>query len=164
MKSDYFGTQVPLTTQFIRGVWHMFRASKDEFNQECLHKLQKINPNLNFNKILVINAIVFDELVTKQLISKHLKKDAGNTSKVIKELVADGIVIEEKVKGLRSNILSVNKKFYKSYTILINEFYQGIFRIHFLEMFKKMAKVSLNEDIHEIDVILSDMWHNKMQK
>ncbi|MCP4354710.1 MAG: hypothetical protein GY793_03565 [Proteobacteria bacterium] len=66
----------------------MHLESRKTFQEEFVVDAKNINPKLNKSKIYIINAMVFGELITKKSISDYLKKDPGNISRSVDELIA----------------------------------------------------------------------------
>ncbi len=152
MKKDYFSNEMSYAALFMWKMEIMHLESKKTFQEEFIVDAKKINPKLNKNKLYIINAIVFGELVTKKSISDYLKKDPGNISRLIDELIAWGVVKKNamKVDGKNTKVLSLSKRFYSKYIKMINEYFERIYTKNFIPTIEEIGKQTENKKVDGI--------------
>ncbi|TCG10591.1 hypothetical protein [Mycoplasma todarodis] len=152
MKKDYFNNEISYSALFMWKMETMHLESRKTFQEEFIVDAKNINSRLNKNKICIINAMVFGELITKKSISDYLKKDPGNISRSVDELIASGVIRKNvlKVDGKETKILSLNKKFYSKYIEMINKYFERVYIKDFIPAIEEIGKQMKNKKVEGI--------------
>ncbi|NQZ29490.1 MAG: hypothetical protein HRT98_03830 [Mycoplasmatales bacterium] len=159
MKKDYFSNEMSYSALFMWKMETMHLKSKKTFQDEFILEAKEINPKLNKNKLYIINAMVFGELVTKKSVSDYLKKDPGNISRSIDELIELGIIKKDflKIDGKEVRVLSLSKKFYSKYIKMINEYFERVYVKNFIPAIEEIGEQMKSKKVEGIAKTLRKM-------